>query len=66
MLRECSSWGQEMMQCKYFFLTPNGSMFTGKFLKLGRFLAVLREHIVFNVMLVEVRKMNEVLSETVW
>ena len=55
-----------MMQCKYFFLTPNGNMFTGKFVKSGRFLAVLQEHIVFNVMLVEVRKMNEVLSETVW
>ena len=57
---------QEMMQCKYFFLTPNGNMFTGKFVKSGRFLAVLRDDIVFNVMLVEVRKMSEDLTEAVW
>ena len=31
------------------FLTTNRNMFTGKFVKLERFLAVLREHIIFNV-----------------
>ena len=41
-------------------------MFTGKFVKSGRFLAVLRDDIVFNVMLVEVRKMSEDLTEAVW
>ena len=32
-----------------FFLTPNRKMFVGKFIKLERFLAMLREHIIFNV-----------------
>ena len=40
---------QEMMQCKFFFLTPNRKMLTGTFVKLERFLAVLRGHIIFNV-----------------
>ena len=41
-------------------------MFAGKFIKRKRFLAMLREHIIFNVIEVEVHKMNEVfLSETV-
>ena len=49
-----------------FFLAPNRNMFAKKFIKGKRFLAVLREHIIFNVIEVEVHKMNEVfLSETV-
>ena len=57
---------QEMVQCKYFFLTPNRNIFARKFVKSGRILAVLREHITFNVEWVEVRKMSEFfLSEIV-
>ena len=41
--------GQEMAQCKCFFLTPNRNMFTGKFVKSERSLAVLREHIIFDI-----------------
>ena len=53
-LLECSSWA-----CR------NGAvwhhqMFAGKFLKWKMFLAVLREHILFNVELVEVGKMIDV------
>ena len=32
-----------------FLLAPNRNMFTGKFVKSERFLAVLQEHIIFNV-----------------
>ena len=35
------------VQC--FFLTPNKNMFAEKSVKSERFLAVLREHIIFNV-----------------
>ena len=42
------------------FLTPNKNMFAGKFVKSERVLAVLREHFVVNVKLVEIRKMTEV------
>ena len=40
------------------FLAPSWNMFAGKFVKSERFLAVLREHIVFNVKWVEVHKMS--------
>ena len=45
-----------------FFLTSSTEMFAGKFIKRKRFLAMLREHIIFNVIEVEVEvhKMNEV------
>ena len=43
-----------------FFLTPNRNMFAGKFVKSDRLLAVLREHIIFNIKWVEVHKMKEV------
>ena len=43
-----------------FFLTPNRNMFTRKFVRSEKLLAVLREHIIFYVKLVEVRKMSEV------
>ena len=43
-----------------FFLTPNRSnMFAGKFVKLERFLTVLRGHIIFNVKWLEIRKMSD-------
>ena len=45
---------QEVVQI--FFLTPNSNMSAGNLLKSERFLAVLREHIFFNVKRVEVRK----------
>ena len=35
-------------------LTPHRNKFAGKFVKSERFLAVLREHIIFNVKRVEV------------
>ena len=44
-----------------FFLTPNrNNMFAGKFVKSEKFLAVLLEHIIFNVKWVEIRKMSEI------
>ena len=51
---------REMVQCKCFFLTPNRNNFAGKFAKSERFLAVLREHIIFNVKWVKVQKISEV------
>ena len=41
-----------------FFLAPNRNMFAGKFVKSERFLALLREHITFNVKLAKVCKMS--------
>ena len=43
-----------------FFPAPHRNMFTGKFVKPEGFLAVLREHITFNVRQFEVRNMSEV------
>ena len=49
-LQECSFGRQETMECKCFFLTPNRNMFAGKFLVISeRILAVLQQHIIFNV-----------------
>ena len=59
-LQECSCWASRNGAVQMFFLTPNRNMFAGKFLMSERFLPVLREHIIFNVKWVEVRKMNEV------
>ena len=42
-------------------LTPHRNKFAGKFVKSERFLAVLREHIIFNVKRVEV-----LTSESFW
>ena len=42
------------------FRTPNRNMFAEKFVKSEKFLAVLWEHIIFNVKWVEVHKMSEV------
>ena len=43
-----------------FFPTPNKNIFAGIFVKLEKFLAVLREHIIFDVKWVEIGKMREV------
>ena len=43
-----------------FFLTPNKNIFAGKFVKLERLMAVLQEHIIFNIKWVEVRETSEV------
>ena len=48
-LQECGSWASRNNAEQMFFLTPNGNMFAGKFVKSERFLAVSREHIVFSV-----------------
>ena len=58
--QECSSWPSRNGAVQMFFLTPNRNMFTGKFVKSERFLAVLQEHIIFDVKWVDVCKMSEV------
>ena len=58
--RICSSWAWRIDAVQIFFLTSNRKMLAGKFVKWERFLAVLREHIIFNIKWVEVRKMSEV------
>ena len=59
--QECSSWVSINEAMQMSFMTPNRNMSAGKFLKSERFLAALRDHIIFNVKRVEVHKMNEVL-----
>ena len=46
MLQECSSWASRCGAVQIFFLRPNRNMFTAKS---ERFLAMLQEHIIFNV-----------------
>ena len=48
-LQECSSGASRNGVVQMFFLTPNRNMFVGKLVKPERFLAALREHIIFNV-----------------
>ena len=48
-LQECSSWASRNDSLQIFFLIPNRNRFAGKYVKSETFLAVLREHIVFNV-----------------
>ena len=57
--QECSSWASRDGALQMFFLTPIRNMLAEKFLKSKRVLAVLREHIIFNVKWVEVRKLSE-------
>ena len=65
-LQEYSSLASRNDAAQMIFLTPNRNMFAGIFVKSERFLTMLREHIIFNVKWVEVRKMSEVfLRETV-
>ena len=47
-------------EVQMFYLTPHRKMLAEKFVKWGRFLAVLREHIIFNAKWVETYKMSEV------
>ena len=48
-LQECSSWASKKIAVQIFFLRANRNMFSGKLVKSERFLAVLQEHIIFNV-----------------
>ena len=48
-VQKCSYWASRNRVVKIFFLTPQRNMFAGKFVKSERFLAVFREHIIFNV-----------------
>ena len=48
-LQECGFWASRNCAVQMFFPTPNRHMFARKFIKLERFLAVLQEHIAFNV-----------------
>ena len=59
-LQKCSSWASRNIAVQIFSLTPSRNMSAGKSLKSERFLAVLREHIIFNVKWVEIRKMSNV------
>ena len=66
MLRKCSSWTHRNRAVQIFFLAPIKNMFAWKFAKLLRSLAVLREHIFYNVEWIEVRKMVRFLKKFVW
>ena len=62
--RICSSWAWRIDAVQIFFLASNRKILAGKFVKwfgrFVRFMAVLREHIIFNIKWDEVRKMSEV------
>ena len=61
MLLEEALGRQEMVRSvQMLFLIPNRNIFARKYPKWERLLAVLREHIIFNVKWVEVGKMSEV------
>ena len=59
-LQECSSCTSRNGAMQIIFLTPNRNVFAGKFIKWDRLSIEFRDHIVFNVNYVEVRKMSEV------
>ena len=48
-LQEYDAWASKNGAVQMLFLTPNTNIFSGKFVKSKRVLAVLREHIVFDV-----------------
>ena len=48
-LQECSFGVSGRAAVQMFFLTPNSNIIAEKFVKSERFLAVLQEHIIFNV-----------------
>ena len=48
-IQKCSSWASRNGAVQMFSLTPSRNMSPGKILKSEMFLAVLREHIIFNV-----------------
>ena len=59
----CSSWESRNKTAPFlqlFFLKPNRNVFAGKFVKSKRVLARLWEHVIFNIIEVEVHHMNEV------
>ena len=58
--QECGSWASRNDTVQILFLAPNKNMFTGKFVKSERVLAVLQEQFLVNVKFVEIRKMSEV------
>ena len=63
MLQESSSWASRNGAVQIFFLTLKRNMFTGKFVvKSEKFLAVLREHTIFNVKWVEAHQMSKVFE----
>ena len=57
-LQEYSSLVSRNDSAQMFFLTRNRNMFAGIFVKSEKFLIMFREHIIFNVKLVEVHKMS--------
>ena len=59
-LQEYTSWTSRNGSMQIIFLTPKRNMFAGKFVKWERLFIEFREHTVFNVNWVEVRKMSEV------
>ena len=59
-LQDCRSWPSRNGAVQMFFVTSNRNMFAGKFVKGESFLVVSREHIIFNVKWVQVRKMSKV------
>ena len=68
-LQECSSWASRNGTAPFlqmFFLTPNRNMFAGKFIKWERFLAMLLEHIMFDVIEVEVEVEVDKMNEVFW
>ena len=56
----CSSWASINGAVQMLSLTPSRTMSAGKCLKSERLLALLQEHIIFNVKGVEVHKMSDV------
>ena len=48
-LQETSSWASGNGAVQMFFLTPNRSIFAGKFVSWENFLVVFWEHIIFNI-----------------
>ena len=59
-LQECSCWAPKNGVVQIFFLARKRNMFAGNFVKSERFLFAFREHIIFTVKWVDVRKMSEV------
>ena len=56
--QKCSSWESRNGAVQMFFSNTKQKHFAGKFVKSERLLAVLQEHIFFNVKWVEVHKMS--------
>ena len=48
-LQKCNSWASRNGAAQMYSLTPSRNMSAGAFLKSERFLAVLRQHIIFNI-----------------